>query len=135
VFSKKVRGIGENAFVKCGKLKSVAVPGSVKSIEYKAFEKSGCKEVIISEGVKEIDYRAFNNCDQLEKVSISDTVSVISDNSFANCDKLTQIVVHPENEVYASVDNCLLNKNKTDLLQVPGGKKGVYEIPATVTKV
>ncbi len=135
VFNKKVRSIGENAFAKCGKLKSVAVPGNVKSIEYKAFEKSGCKEVIISKGVKEIDYRAFNNCDQLEKVSISDTVSVISDNSFANCDKLTQIVVNPENEVYASVDNCLLNKNKTELLQVPGGKKGVYEIPATVTKV
>ena len=135
VFNKKVRSIGENAFAKCEKLKSVTIPGNVKTIEYKAFEKSGCKEVIISKGVKEIDYRAFNNCDQLEKVSISDTVSVISDNSFANCDKLTQIAVDAGNKMYASVNNSLLNKNKTELLQVPGGKRGVYEIPATVTKV
>lgn len=134
-FNTKVKSIGENAFARCKKLGKITIPGNVTSIEYKAFEKSSCTEIVLGEGVEEIDYLAFNDCNKLEKVVISSTVSTICDSSFANCDRLTQITVAEENKTYTSVDNCLLSKDKTELLLVPGGKSGAYEIPATVVKV
>lgn len=134
-FNNKLKYIGENAFAKCKKLQKVVIPGSVNTIEYKAFEKSGCTEVVISDGVENIEYWAFNDCNRLKTVSISSTVSNICYNSFAACDSLEGIEVDKNNAIYASVDGCLLNKDKTELLLVSGGKSGVFEIPALITKI
>lgn len=135
VWGEKIRSIGESAFENCNSLGKITIPGNIKSIEYKAFANSGCTELLLLDGVEEVDYWVFNNCDRLETVTIGSTVSTICDNAFVDCDKLTQIIVDENNKEYASEEGCLLNKDKTELLMVPGGKIGDYEIPASVTKI
>lgn len=132
---KNVKYIGECAFAECPKLKAVVIPGNVQVIGYKAFENSGVKKVIIKSGVKTIDYWAFQDCDKLKSISISDTVTTLCTNALVDCDKLTNIKVDSNNKKYASKDGCLFNKSETTLLVVPAGKKGVFNLPSSVSKV
>lgn len=134
-FNNKLKIIGENAFAKCKKLQKIVIPKSVKTIEYKAFEKSGCTEVVLSEGVQDIEYWAFNDCNRLSKIVVSSTVVNICYNSFVACDNLIEIEVDTNNSTYTSFEGCLMNKECNELLLVPGGKSGVFEIPASVTKI
>jgi hypothetical protein len=46
-----------------------------------------------------------------------------------------EIVVAPTNAVYSSIDGVLFNKSQTELLYYPGGRIGIYSIPAGVTDI
>lgn len=132
---KNITSIGESAFLDCSSLNSIVIPGNVKTIEYKAFENSGCKSVTIESGVTTIDYWAFHNCDKLKSISISETVTTLRPNALVDCDSLTEIKVSAANTNYASMNGCLLDKSQTTLLVVPAGNKGVFNIPASISKV
>jgi hypothetical protein len=101
---------------------------------------------------------AFNNCRELSAVIMPDTTTEIGDcifnfgnrmrsftipasvvkingaASFGDC-KFRTITVHPDNPVYASEDGVLFNKDKTELLLYPAGRKGDYTVPASVVKI
>jgi hypothetical protein len=51
-----------------------------------------------------------------------------------NCD-LTTITVHPDNPAYASESGVLFNKDKTELIAFPNGRKGDYVVPDSVVKI
>lgn len=107
----------------------------VISIGYGAFE--NCKniiQVVIPEGVSYIAANAFDGCSNLAKVTIPSSVTDISIN-FSGCYNLENLDVAEENEIYASEDGVLFNKEKSTLLLCPRGKKGQYTVPATVTKI
>lgn len=55
--------------------------------------------------------------------------------TFSYCSKLTEILVDSENQNYSSIDGVLYSKDKTTLIQVPGGKSGEVIIPDAVTTV
>ncbi len=132
---KSIRSIGECAFMNCSGLNDITVPGNVKVIGYKAFENAGCRKVTINTGVTTIDYWAFNNCNRLQSISISDTVTSLQANSLVNCDNLTDINISATNKLFSSVNGCLLDKAGTTLYVVPAGKKGVFNIPSSVSKI
>ena len=70
-FDYEVTGIAKNAFAGCKKLKSVAIPDFVTTIDAKAFY--GCsalKTVTIPDAVKKIGTKAFAKCTALRFVKI-----------------------------------------------------------------
>ncbi len=108
-----VTSIGRNAFSDCTSLTSVTIPDSVTSI----------------------GDRAFCDCTSLTSVTIPDSVTSIGDRAFYNCTILTSIEVSENNAAYSSQDGVLFNKDKTTLIQYPGGKSGAYTIPDSVTSI
>ena len=108
-----VTSTGEWAFYGCSGLTSVTIPNSVTSI----------------------GKAAFAYCSGLTSVTIPNSVTSIGEGAFAVCTGLTSINVASDNSNYCSVDGVLFNKDKTTLIQYPGGKQGAYTIPNSVTSI
>jgi putative cell wall-binding protein len=131
-----VTSIGYGAFSNCSSLTSVTIGNSVTSIGYGAF--SNCHSltsVTIPDSVKSIGDRAFSDCSSLTSVTIGNSVTSIGYRAFSNCHSLTAISVDTDNPSYSSLDGVLFSKDKSELIQYPGGKAGAYAIPDSVTSV
>ena len=113
VINDGVTTIGDAAFYNCPALSSVEIPYSVEVIG----------DV------------AFGSCPALTSVSIHNTVTSIGPQAFTSCVSLTAINVDDNNPNYCSVDGVLFNKDKTELMQCPGAKTGVYTIPNSVAVI
>ena len=94
VLEEGILSIGKEAFFGCRKLKEISFPSSLTNIS---------------------DY-AFSNCDSLPSLSIGGNISYIGRNAFTGCDGITSISVSGENMNYANEDNCLLSKDKKNLI-------------------
>ena len=154
VIPNKTLKIGDGAFSECSGLTSVIIPDSVVSIGNGAFRLcTGLTSVKISESVKEVGYMVFRGCTGLTSVIIPNSVieiyvafylctgltsidipksteKILWD--FETCSALISINVHPDNDVYSSIDGVLFSKDKTELIFFPQGKSGDYVIPETV---
>ena len=75
---------------------------------------------------------AFKGCRRLTSVFIPAGITSIADGAFADCDRLQAIEVADDNAVYSSQYGVLFSKDGTVLIAYPGGKTGVYTIPAGV---
>lgn len=64
---------------------------------------------------------AFYGCASLTSVTIPNSVNYIGYGAFAGCTSLPSILVAPDNPEYSSDGLAIYNKDKTSLLQVPGG--------------
>lgn len=100
-FGSNLKHIGDYAFSECIKLKSVTLPSSLLSI-----------------GVK-----AFGNCNALTSVTLGKNLSIIGLNAFSNCNKLKNIYVSKENEYFSSKNGILYNKEGTEIVIYPPGRK------------
>ena len=109
----KVTSIGDNAFFDCTILTDVTIPNSVISI----------------------GTQAFLDCTSLTGVTIGTSVTSIGDFAFLSCTSLTDIQVDVGNSAYASNGGVLFDKQFTTLVTYPGGKKGHYTIPNSVTSI
>ena len=131
-----VTSIGDYAFYKCSGLTSVTIGNSVTNIGRYAFEYcSGLTSVTIPNSVTSIGREAFEKCSSLTSVTIPNSVTSIGDFAFLGCSGLTSINVETNNPNYCSVEGVLFNKDKTRLIQYPGGKQGAYTIPNSVTSI
>lgn len=120
------------------RIKSLELPRSLKTISPGAFEDcSGIREVTIPEGVSAIGERAFMGCESLRRLSLPSTLTEIGDLGLGcNSERLIRIDVAPDNHKFSSIDGILFNKDKTELLLYPGGKRRKrYAIPASVRKI
>ena len=83
-----------NAFMYCVSLKSLTIPGSVKTIQEQAFY--GCENltsIVLSEGVTSIEKGAFRACKSLTSVKIANSVRSIDDYAFYQCASLKSLVI------------------------------------------
>lgn len=116
---------------------TVTIPEGVTEIEDSAFESNNnIKSVTFPSSLKVIGKRAFANCESLQSVTIPKGVTQIRDEAFYFCKSLSGIEVDAGNPNYSSQDGILYNKDKTILVQYPGGKKETsFAIPSTVTAI
>ena len=89
----------------------------------------------IPDSVTSIEFDAFAGCTSLTSITIPNRVTEIGSGAFGGCDSLTAITVASGNSVYSSQDGVLYNKDKTTLIQYPGGKTGAFTIPNSVTRI
>lgn len=154
--------IGKGAFRDCTSLKTVKMKTEMY-ISDEAFQ--GCtnlesielKVIDPPNFQPEIGYRAFENCKSLRSIELPDNV-VINDNAFkgctslktvqlpksvklgkgvfAGCTGLDGIWAHPDSATVCNDEyGVLFNKDKTELLEAPGGLVGTYVVPDTVTRI
>ena len=91
VIGKNVTGIGAYAFA-LSPLKSVTIPGNIKSIHHHAFWcSSNLEEVTLPEGLTEIADQTFLSCYHLKKINIPSTVKKMGKYCLEQCTDLTSI--------------------------------------------
>ncbi len=84
---------------------------------------------------KIIAYQAFKGCNEMTTLNIPAGVEILS-NPLYYCKKIASITVDSANTNYCAVDGVLYSKDKTKLIQYPGGKTdAVFTIPASVTEI
>ena len=133
--------IGERAFAECSSLTTVTIGNNAATeaktyIHYGVFERcTRLTSLNIGRVVKTIDWNAFDRCTSLTSVTIPDSVTYIGPSIFRECTSLTEIVVDNANPNYSSLDGVLFNKDRTMLIQYPGGKSGSFKIPNTMTGI
>ncbi len=130
-----VTSIEKSAFYGCKSLTNISIPDSVTSIRKDAF--LGCSAltgITIPNSVTSIGEYAFEDCTSLADIAIPSSVTSIENNAFDGCSSLGDIHVDENNSDYTSVDGVLYNKDKTQLVCCPRGKKEV-EIYNGVTSI
>ena len=124
--------------LKCpgGKSGSVTVAKGVTGIDQAAFENClGVTAVTLPEGLEGIFDNAFLSCMGLEKMTIPASVKIIGENAFLGCIGLEKFTVAAKNQTFTTVDGVLYSKDRSELLQCPGGKQGAVTIPAETTGI
>jgi hypothetical protein len=134
-----VTTIGKYAFSLCsGFTGSLTIPESVTAIGEYAFQNcSGFTgSLTIPNSVTTIGEAAFRGCNGFTgSLTIPNSVTAIGKRAFVYCSGLTAILVDESNQNHSSSDGVLFNKDKTTLIQCPGGKTGSYTVPNSVTTI
>lgn len=111
---EKLMNIGMYALTGCSKLKSIEIPQNI---------------TIIPEGL-------LQYCDGLTKIDLPKNVKKIEDNALSWTNNLESINVDENNEYISSYEGVLYNKEKTELISCPAGKKSTNLIlPETVVTI
>lgn len=126
--------VPNSAFTNKSSLKSVVLPGSVKSIGTFAFSECfNLTSINLPNSVVSIGNFAFTECSKLTSIAIPASVSKIGYAAFFTCGGL--ITVESGNQNFSSLDGILFNKNQTELITCPISKTGDYTIPNTVYSI
>ena len=133
-----ITSIGCSAFYKCNGLTSINIPEGVTAIEEDTFY--GCSSltsIVIPESVTSIGNDAFSGCTSLQSIEIPEQVTSIDAYVFEGCSSLERINVDENNTDYISENGILFNKEKTEIICYPAGKKDTkeYIIPDSVTNI
>ena len=133
----EVPTIPANSFYGYQHLRTITLPDSVTSIGYRAFSDcTSLTSITIPEGVTSIGNYAFEYCTSLTSITIPEGVTSIGNDAFEYCTSLTGIWVGEGNPNYSNDEKGVLyNKEKTRLIQCPGGLSGTYAIPESVTSI
>ena len=117
-------------------IKSVVIKSGVTSIEDTAFyDCHNLKSVTFPNSLKRLGVAAFSGCRELSSITIPSSVTSIGTNVFNGCVSLSEINVENGNVKYGSVDGILYNKDKTELITCPEGKKGDISLPSGVKRI
>ncbi len=148
IIPDSVTSLDDIAFFECTGLTGVTIPDGVTGIPGGAFIGcSGLTQIIVDDNnaqYSSLDGVLFNKDRSIlytypggkeGTYTISGNVTSIEDGAFYSCGKLTQITVDSSNGQYSSLDGVLFNKDRSILLQCPGGKTGSYTIPDGVTEI
>ena len=136
VIEEGITQIGERAFSDYSALKTVSFPEGLLEIGNDSF--SGCEglnEIALPDSLKRIGICSFvGTC--FPTVSIPKNVNYIGSGVFMFNSSLSEIQVDNGNSQYCSVDGVLFNKDLTEIISYPGGRKNnSYTIPDGVQKI
>lgn len=132
--------MGRSAFTDCtGFTGNLIIPDSVTRIELCAF--SGCSgltgTLVIPNSVTHIGMSAFDGCSGFTgTVVIPNNVTTIEPGVFTRCSGIASIDISAQNPYYATLDGILFNKDKSELIQAPGGMQVEnYVVPSSVQTI
>ena len=91
-FTYTVTEIGEKVFHWYEFLEEVSLPSTVTTIGDQAFEKCSRLKSIDMPGVENIGYAAFNQCKNLTSVTLPSCIKYIDDFAFYNCSSLDTVM-------------------------------------------
>ena len=101
IINNGITTIGEQAFLRCYRLRNVTMPESIICIEYAAFsECTVLQNITIPQSTEEIETMAFYKCKSLKEIEINKNIKIIGGNAFAGCGEL-EITVSDNNENYS----------------------------------
>ncbi len=150
-----ITDIQSSAFYGCTNLKSVIFPNSLTTIAQSTFELCvGLTDVQFADGLTTVAVNSFKDCSALTDINIQGDQLIISSDAFEGCVGLTRInigsgvvsidssafygccglesiVVSPENPVYHSLDNCIIETSTKTL--VSGCKASIIPSDGSVT--
>ncbi len=86
----------------------------------------------IPDGITQTEVYSLAEC-KITSCSVPASCTNISSSTFAYCTELKEINVNAGNPSYCSEDGLMFSKDKTSLLQYPGGIPGTFTIPDGVT--
>ena len=134
--NSELTSIADYAFSGCTGLTSNNIPAKVTSIGTSAFQSCAFTSIVIPTELSTIGACAFLNV-KLTTVNIPAKVTSIGESAFdSTTPTLVSITVDANNANYSSDGTVLFDKNKTKLIQYPGGNKATsYTIPSTVTSI
>ena len=135
---RSVSSVGESVFCNCNNLSSICVD-SLNAVydsrnDCNAIIEtstntlvSGCRSSIIPSDVISIADYAFEGCSGLISITIPNSIRTIGYSAFSDCSELTLIVA--EGGIPASIKGNTFDNvdKKTCTLQVPNGRKAIYE--------
>ena len=122
----------------CKALTELNIPKSVKIVGQQSIQDcDGLTEIVFPEGVREFRGNGIvMDCRNLRRIVLPSTLESIKGwNVFGKNPRLESIEVSSDNRFFTSVDGVLFSKDMTRLVQCPGGRTGVYEIPGTVSEI
>ncbi len=88
-----LKEIWPDAFAECTSLKKINLPKGLELISYRAFRKSGLKEIVVPDTVTSFGDGAFKNCKGLKKVVLGEENLSIPKNCFEGCKNLNKMVI------------------------------------------
>ena len=137
IIEEGITSIGDKAFNGCSSLVNITIPNGVTYIGDSAFRNCAMlTSIILPDSVAYIGGLAFSACTTLTSVIIPDSVTSIGGRVFEYCNSLERIDVAQNNKDYCSTNGVLFDKNKTELIQYPKGKRDkMYTIPGSVTSI
>ncbi len=115
----KVTSIGEKAFYRNTKIKSITIPNTVKSVENYAFY--GCTKLTtikIGNGLDIIGANAFRKCTKLTSITLPKSLDELGKNAFYGCSKL-KIIIIKSNAVIDIKANAIKGIAKKAVIKVP----------------
>lgn len=113
------------AAFKGSSIRSIALPGHVKSIGPNAFaDCAGLTEAVLAQGLETIGEYAFSGCTGLTGITLPQSLTLVGPEAFRGCTSLAGIDAEAGNPQYASEQGVLYNGDKTELLLCPEGKSG-----------
>jgi hypothetical protein len=113
----------------------------VVSIQHCAFDpyytgnSANVTSVAIPDSVTTIDFEAFEYCDTVTNITFGVGVTSIGSGAFTFCGGLMSITADTNNPVYSTSNGILFDKNQTTLIQCPQKVAGDYTIPDSVTSI
>ena len=132
-----VKSIGAGAFSWFTNLSDIEIADSVRTICSDSFNSCiSLSSLEIPESVTTILSNAFCYCNGLTNVNIPANVTYIGSGVFRECDNLSEIKVDSNNKSYKSEDGVLYDKNMTELIAYPAGKKAEkFTVPANIAEI
>lgn len=128
--------IKQRAFYGCDNLADIDFGNGVRVIEEGAFSWNyNLESVTIPDSVTTIGYYAFWQCSNLKYAKYGKSVCNLPTSVFSDCKELESILVDEENPYYTSIDGIVYTKDGITVIECPEGKRGVIELPETVTRI
>lgn len=138
VLPKSITNIGNNAFYGCTSLsylewnaKECVSAGSKTSPVFANCSK--LSTIVFGNDVTTIPSYAFYGCNALSSLKIPKNVINIGTDAFVGCANLASIEVESQNNVYAAIDNCLIDKSNKRIIL--GCKNSIIPSNGSVTSI
>lgn len=145
--SDSMAEIGYYVFLGCPSLETINITEANSHFAFAdgaLFNKNKTELIWYLVGKKDVSYKIPDSVtkiddaccsDFLKTLTLPESVTEIGINAFP-CDLLEDINISEANSHFASVDGILFNKDKTEIVKYPAGKKEIsYKIPNSVTSI